>query len=245
MEDQEVEQYEEISTSDCEREDNIKLWRSVEKTPTSQVKGAKMDGRSVKSVKAHYQRMRATEIFGPVGEGWGYETEYGFIESKRGELFVWCDLTLWFSPFGSWEGMPARDHRRSFGPIRGLAVVQGIKLEGEKWKASDHDASKKAMTDALTKGFSHLGFNADVFLGKFDDNKYVEGLRKDKKKEETAAEQAYQQDRQKFIDSIKICKKPEDMDKVLADNKLWMARLPAGKQTEMRAWVEKQKAELK
>ena len=32
---------------------------------------------------------------------------------------------------------------------------------------------KKCSTDALTKGLSALGFNADVFLGKFDDNKYV------------------------------------------------------------------------
>ena len=27
---------------------------------------------------------------------------------------------------------------------------------------------KKAMTDAMTKAFSHLGMSADVFLGMFD-----------------------------------------------------------------------------
>ena len=32
------------------------------------------------------------------------------------------------------------------------------------------------MTGALTKGFSHLGLCADVFMGKFDDSKYVEKL---------------------------------------------------------------------
>ncbi len=37
----------------------------------------------------------------------------------------------------------------------------------------DDDAGKKAMTDALTKGLSHLGLSADVFLGLFEDNKYV------------------------------------------------------------------------
>jgi hypothetical protein len=30
-----------------------------------------------------------------------------------------------------------------------------------------------AITDGLTKGISHLGFNADVFLGEMDGNKYV------------------------------------------------------------------------
>ena len=29
-----------------------------------------------------------------------------------------------------------------------------------------------AVTDGLTKAPSHLGFNADVFLGKYDGNKY-------------------------------------------------------------------------
>jgi hypothetical protein len=49
---------------------------------------------------------------------------------------------------------------------------------GWEWKDKngrvDSDAAKKATTDALTKLLSHLGFNADVFLKKFDDNKYVE-----------------------------------------------------------------------
>ena len=41
----------------------------------------------------------------------------------------------------------------------------------------DDDFAKKVATDALTKGLSKLGFNADVFLGKFDDNKYVNQLK--------------------------------------------------------------------
>ena len=41
-----------------------------------------------------------------------------------------------------------------------------------KYKVDD-EWMKKASTDALTKGLSMLGFNADIFLGLFDDNKYV------------------------------------------------------------------------
>ena len=37
----------------------------------------------------------------------------------------------------------------------------------------DDEAPKKALTDAMTKAFSHLGVSADVFLGLFDNNKYV------------------------------------------------------------------------
>ena len=32
------------------------------------------------------------------------------------------------------------------------------------------------MTDALTKAFSHLGLSADVFLGLFDNNKYIQQM---------------------------------------------------------------------
>ena len=35
------------------------------------------------------------------------------------------------------------------------------------------------MTDAMTKAFSHLGMSADVFLGKFDDSKYVEQMKQE------------------------------------------------------------------
>jgi len=41
----------------------------------------------------------------------------------------------------------------------------------------DDEAPKKAMTDALTKAFSHLGVSADVFLGLFDNNKYVADMK--------------------------------------------------------------------
>ena len=41
-------------------------------------------------------------------------------------------------------------------------------------KKKDTDCMKKATTDGLTKCLSFLGFNADIFLGKFDDCKYVQ-----------------------------------------------------------------------
>ena len=31
----------------------------------------------------------------------------------------------------------------------------------------------------MTKAFSHLGMSADVFLGKFDDSKYVQEVKKE------------------------------------------------------------------
>ncbi len=37
----------------------------------------------------------------------------------------------------------------------------------------DDECFKKVSTDALTKGLSKLGFNSDIFLGMWDDNRYV------------------------------------------------------------------------
>ena len=128
---------------------NMELWRSVEKTDPSHTKKVNQRG-GFTSISAHYQVMRATEAFGPVGTGWGYDCGAPIFHAD----FIIIPVTVWY-----------RDRTNTFGPVYGCAEIIG--------KRPDSDAPKKAMTDALTKALSHLGFNADVFLGKFDDNKYV------------------------------------------------------------------------
>ena len=51
---------------------------------------------------------------------------------------------------------------------------------------ANSDIFKKATTDALTKGLSVLGFNADVFLGLWDDNKYVKEQERQEQEERDA-----------------------------------------------------------
>jgi hypothetical protein len=43
----------------------------------------------------------------------------------------------------------------------------------------DDNFAKKIETDALTKAISKLGFNADIFMGKFDDVRYIEEMNKE------------------------------------------------------------------
>ena len=45
-------------------------------------------------------------------------------------------------------------------------------MDNAKLKIDDNFA-KKLETDTLTKAISKLGFNADIFMGKFDDVKYL------------------------------------------------------------------------
>lgn len=145
--------------------DNMRIWAQVDKTNPAHTKQVNQRG-GFTAVSANYQIMRATEVFGPVGIGWGYETGEPIFHD-----------TLMFVPVTLWHG----DRSNTFGPIYGC----------EEWKDGkgriDSDVSKKAMTDGLTKGLSQLGFNADVFLGKFDDQKYVNQVRQEFEQAEKAS----------------------------------------------------------
>lgn len=147
--------------------DNMRLWSQVEKTDPAHTKRVNQRG-GFTSIDAHYQVQRATELFGPVGQGWGYNVVYG-LERLGDDLSVaTADVTLWY--------IQDNEHC-SYGPWRGATPLLTPSKGGPRL---DDDAWKKATTDALTKALSHLGFSADVFLGKYDDNKYIARLEKEK-----------------------------------------------------------------
>jgi hypothetical protein len=131
--------------------DNLRIWSKVEKTNPAHTKKVNQRG-GFTAISAAFQIKNATEQFGPIGEGWGYITGDPIIID-----------TLITVPVSLWHG----DRANIFGPMLGC----------EEWKDKngrvDSDAPKKAVTDGLTKLLSQLGFNADVFLGRFDDSKYV------------------------------------------------------------------------
>ena len=130
---------------------NLRIWNAVEKTNPAHTKKVNQRG-GFTAISAAYQIMAATEQFGPIGIGWGYVSGDPIFH----DALVTVPVTLWHG-----------DRSNTFGPMMGC----------EEWKDKngrvDSDAPKKATTDAITKLLSQLGFNADVFLGKFDDNKYV------------------------------------------------------------------------
>lgn len=130
--------------------EKMKLWNAVCKTNPKHTKHVKVRG-GFTAIDAMYQMQCATEQFGAAGEGWGWSfTDPIFLPNDT--VVIKCIL---------WHG------------DRNNTVEQ---FGQKKMGTNDEDALKKAGTDALTKCLSYLGFNADVFLGKFDDNKYVQGL---------------------------------------------------------------------
>ena len=144
------------------KKDNMKLWQSVETTDPSFTKKVNQRG-GFTAIGAQYQLRTATETFGPFGVGWGV----------RGETIEkWEDVGIAIYQAHLWYYYKVNGHEVS--ELHEFPIHSSIKYHSNG--RVDDDFMKKVATDALTKGLSKLGFNADVFMGKFDDNKYVNKL---------------------------------------------------------------------
>ncbi len=152
-------------------ESNMKIWDQVHKTDPSATKSAKVGGMNITSISGQHMVKRATEIFGPVGIGWGWGVvEERFdkgaeIRNDKGELLGYevghtVRIRLWFMLDGT----------------RGEVEQYGCTpfTYKSKWGVTtDTEAPKKSLTDAVKKSLAMLGFSADIFLGLFDDQDYV------------------------------------------------------------------------
>jgi hypothetical protein len=136
--------------------DTMEVWSKVDTTDPKYTKKVNQRG-GFTAIGAQYQLKKATELFGPFGKGWGVVDEQ-FHHYERDGLFVYS-ATLWYKLDGEPYEFPINSS---------IAYSKNGRI--------DDDFAKKVTTDALTKGLSKLGFNADVFMGKFDDNKYVSSL---------------------------------------------------------------------
>mgnify|MGYP003110066854 CR=1 FL=1 len=149
------------------KNNNMVLWESVCETDPKYTKKVNQRG-GFTAIGAQSQVMKATEMFGAFGYGWGVREER--IERWENCGLVVYQATLWFLQDGkAEEGI--------------IPLHSSIKYSSNG--RIDDDFFKKVATDALTKGLSKLGFNADVFMGMFDDNKYVNQI-SDKYKENKA-----------------------------------------------------------
>lgn len=153
-------------TDEERSERNLKLWRQNEMTDPAHTKPVTV-GRKFTAIDGYYQIKRATETFGPLGDGWGWdlEEEVVSVDGPNGQVhFAKCKVTVWYTDHDKQE-------HYKLGPVIGMNQL--LSKEGRP----DDEAFKKATTDGVTKALSYLGFSADVFMGLYDDNKYMTGLR--------------------------------------------------------------------
>ena len=133
-----------------------RIWDAFKHTDPKFTKPFSKFGRTLTTTDPMYQVMRMTDHFGPVGQGWTYSVNYNYTDRN-----VFAELKI------GWREDTNKDFNW-YGPISAVNPLY------KSNNSLDDEAPKKAMTDALTKAMSHLGMSADIFLGKFDDNKYVQ-----------------------------------------------------------------------
>ena len=136
--------------------DKMRIWDQVCKTDPKYTKKVNQRG-GFTAIDAQYQLMMATEMFGPIGYGWGVKDEtFNII----GEMVIYQGILFYhYGIDGDSVG------------VNEIPIHSSLQVKP--------DCIKSVATDALTKGLSKLGFNADVFLGRFDDNQYVQNVKKE------------------------------------------------------------------
>lgn len=161
--------------------ENLELWNRVEKTNPKYTKPAKVGGNNITAISPQFQVMNATEQFGSYGSTWGFKN----IELDSSLVNVPVSLTI-----KDWDTKTDEVINTILGlvsfkatffyPNGEFEITNSIKIfTDNKHSKIDDNFAKKLETDALTKALSKLGFNADIFLGKFDDVRYVEALKKE------------------------------------------------------------------
>jgi hypothetical protein len=154
---------------------NLALWRQNETTDPAHTKPVRI-GKDMTAIDTYYQIKRATETFGPIGVGWGWNLEEAVVEGTgktgAGVAVAKCKVTVWYVPPDRALSPDGDIEKRCYlGP-----VIACNKLIDDKGYVDD-EAFKKATSDGITKSLSYLGFSADIFMGLYDDTKYVARLK--------------------------------------------------------------------
>jgi len=103
-----------------------------------------------------------TDMFGPAGVGFGWIVRQEAFQPLGEEVLHWC--RIWF-----WHG--SQDHGfDAYGQTKAVMKTRAGLLV-------DEDAPKKSLTDAIVKAASQVGVAANIFLGRWDDQKYVNQVR--------------------------------------------------------------------
>ncbi|CAL9957624.1 exonuclease [Vibrio phage D85] len=147
---------------------NMIIWNKVCDSDASALKDAQVSGQKIKSINGTSVFKKATEVFGPLGEGWSYDIiKDEFIQGApvlnsasaiiANEMMHTIQIQIWYMHNEKKITMP---------PQYGHTPFVQRTSNGPK---TDFDAPKKSLTDAIKKSLSMLGFNADVFLGDWDD----------------------------------------------------------------------------
>jgi hypothetical protein len=109
------------------------------------------------SIDAYYLISEATKKFGLFGKGWGIrDSKWSETQLPDGTILAIIDV-IFFFPNGSF---PIRNSDKLYYKTK----TKGMKL--------DEEVYKKIETNTISKALSRIGFGTDIYMGKFDDDRY-------------------------------------------------------------------------
>ena len=164
---------------------NFYIWDELKHTDPEHTKPFPKFGKNLTTIDPMYQVMCMTGKFGPVGKGWRFKNTFTYTDQN-----VFSEVVLQLKENEQWY---------AYGPICSVQALY------KKNGSLDDEAPKKATTDALTKAMSYLGVSADVFLGLFDNNKYVSEM-----KTKFSSNGSTEQSNVKVIDPSQLRSKKDD-----------------------------------
>ena len=176
---------------------NLELWQNVEQTDLEFVKKVNQRG-GYTAISPQYQLKKATEQFGSYGKGFGLcESEFNMSIYEFDGVVI-HEAVFFYVVNGERVTFPIKN------------AIQAAKTT-QKGKFVDVDFAKKVETNTVSKALSKIGFNADVYMGMFEDDQYLfelnnsQAVEKAANKDEELAKQAnaLYTDTNKVIDQIK------------------------------------------
>ena len=152
----------EVPSGEMLPRDNLEFWNALKRTDPKATKPFQRPGgfRGTQ-IDPAWRLQMMTEVFGPVGKGWGYEQ----MDWTIAERMVFICARVWYLD-------PASGEKCWTGPQWG--GTERVRRNRDGTERPDDECFKMSMTDAIGKCMLQVGLAADIYLGQFDDSKYRE-----------------------------------------------------------------------
>lgn len=203
---------------------NLALWEKHEDIDPKFTKAITGRDYGGTSPNPQYVIKCLTDLFGPVGLGFGWRVVAEGFQPFGDTSLHWCRIEFWHT-----------DRANTF---EAYGQTKAAYVTSKGTMRVDEDAPKKSLTDAIVKAASQIGVAANIFLGRWDDQKYVAEVNAEFRKEERA--------KPADPEALAIaCESLANADSVDALNAIWRD-LPAPVKADAAALetAKKRKAEL-
>ena len=137
--------------------EKMAIWSAVSGTDPKFTSRVQQRG-GFTAIDAYFQIRQATELWGPYGSAWG-------LRNMVRTLNVEMEMAFLDAEFHYPDG-----EKDACFQIANSIDIKSRSKSGAKW---DDEFVKKLETNTISKALSRLGFGADVFMGMFDDARYI------------------------------------------------------------------------